>query len=208
MPKNDTSAFDRLRSMMNSSDNDESTSSISSDDYLHDIEGDILSKLSDDESDSTIEEVTVPNNAQFMRPKTEIKPTAPAPKPIEKFEQIPIDVTDTGEDMPLESPESIINSNENVNSSSNEEELFINNTTVDNPTKPEGKRRGRRKKHESVVPEGVEESTVVANDPERNPLYDQLVINMVNELKRQRFKFSGFNDESMNMLFEYIQTKF
>lgn len=204
MSKNDTSAFDRLRSMMNSSDDDESTSSISSDDYLHDIEGDILSKLSDDEPDSTIEEVTVPNNAQFMRPKTEIKPAASTP--VEKFEQIPIDVTDTGEDMPLESPESIINSNENVNSS-NKEELFNNNTTVDDP-KPEGKRRGRRKKHESVVPEGVEESTVVANDPERNPLYDQLVINMVNELKRQRFKFSGFNDESMNMLFEYIQTKF
>ena len=94
---------------------------------------------------------------------------------------IGIDLTDTGDD-------------------SYNEELFNNNMVEEKP-----KRRGRQaKKVEQPVPVVKEtKSTVVSN-----PLYDQLVHNMINDLKKRKYKYDGFNDDSMNILFEYLMSKF
>jgi len=93
---------------------------------------------------------------------------------------IGIDVTDTGDD-------------------SFNEELFNNNIVEEKP-----KRKGRpAKKAEQPVPVVKEtKSTVVTN-----PLYDQLLKNMVADLRKHKYKYDGFNDESMNILFEYLESK-
>lgn len=215
-------ALDRLKSMMTDSDKDES---ISSDEYIDNIEDDIISKMN-----SPFEEVSLESEPKILsidEPTTPIitsspnienkpiieekpkrhynktkksvveKPTIETQKINNNLFDIPIDVTDTGDDSPFDQND--------IN-----EELFNNNNTENTNYNQQTKQRGRKKKHGDI---GSVSSTAVnidvnsANDS-RNPLYDQLVINMINELRTRRFTFSGFSVESMEILFNYISNKF
>lgn len=209
MPKNGNNALDRLMGMIDSSE-DKPTTSISSEDFCNDVEDDIISKMSlfaDSDEESHIKEIRLNDKSPE---KSEVKNKSKQSDRISKsVKDIPIDVTDTGEDIPFDSTIDALSEpvkNKIVNSN-NEEELFNNNTVIEE-AKPEGKKRGRKKKHEEVIPMAVEEPVAVKNDSYVNPLYNQLVLNMINELENLKFKFSGFSDESMNILFEYIKAKF
>lgn len=208
MPKNGNNALDRLMNMIDSSEEDKPTASISSEDFCNDVENDIMSKMGlfdDSDKECRIKEIRLNDESSE---ESEVKNKSKQSDRISKsVEAIPIDVTDTGEDIPFDSTINALSEpvkNKIVNSN-NEEELFNNNTVIEE-TKPEGKKRGRKKKHVEVIPTAVEEP--VADDSYTNPLYNQLVLNMINELEKSKFKLSEFSDESMNILFEYIKTKF
>lgn len=213
------SALDRLDKLMHGNSPDQiPSSSISSDDYVNDLEDDIMSKmtvfeeveLDDNDTSETSLEDTMINDPVMSNVISDEENTVIEQSTTENTnnteeivssepitENISIDVTDTGNDIPFEQPSN--------------EELFNNNTEITQP-KPEGKRRGRKRKHEEELkmPKVMDDKVAVTTpkDSNSNPLYDQLIVNMIEELKRKKFKFSGFNEESMEILYDYILKKF
>lgn len=210
----DGSALERLKNLMdNHTKEDALDNSISSDDYVDAIAGDIASKMSsfeevtldDSTEDKTLEDAMIDDPVVVNIIDDEPSSEASSPVTVEKLdspsenvepiveENIPIDVNDTGSDIPF---------NEN-------EELFNNNTELNQP-KPRGKRRGRKSKHEEelIMPKAVEEKvTVKETSKSSNPIYNRLILNMFEELRKRKFKFNGLDEESMEILYNYMQEK-
>lgn len=125
------------------------------------------------------------------------------------FTEVTTEDEDTSETIETAKPEDIPINVTDIGDSPINEELFNSNTVES----PEPKRRGRRKKNtekDQSSSTTFTEVTVESNskNTNSNPLYDQLVINLMEDLKKHKYKFSGFNDESMSILFEYIKQKF
>lgn len=209
----DGNALERLKGLMSSHTKEEVLdNSISSDDYVNSIAGDIASKMSFEEvtvddptEDKTLEDAMIDDPVVVNIIDDEPSSEASSPVAVEKLdsssentesiieENIPIDVNDTGSDIPF---------NEN-------EELFNNNTELNQP-KPRGKRRGRKSKHEEelIMPKAVEEKvTVKETSKSSNPIYNRLILNMFEELRKRKFKFNGLDEESMEILYNYMQEK-
>lgn len=209
----DGNALERLKGLMSSHTKEEVLdNSISSDDYVNSIAGDIASKMSFEEvtvddptEDKTLEDAMIDDPVVVNIIDDEPSSEASSPVTVEKLdsssentesiieENIPIDVNDTGSDIPF---------NEN-------EELFNNNTELNQP-KPRGKRRGRKSKHEEelIMPKAVEEKvTVKETSKSSNPIYNRLILNMFEELRKRKFKFNGLDEESMEILYNYMQEK-
>lgn len=209
----DGNALERLKGLMSSHTKEEVLdNSISSDDYVNSIAGDIASKMSFEEvtvddpaEDKTLEDAMIDDPVVVNIIDDEPSSEASSPVAVEKLdsssentesvieENIPIDVNDTGSDIPF---------NEN-------EELFNNNTELNQP-KPRGKRRGRKSKHEEelIMPKAVEEKvTVKETSKSSNPIYNRLILNMFEELRKRKFKFNGLDEESMEILYTYMQEK-
>lgn len=209
----DGNALERLKGLMSSHTKEEVLdNSISSDDYVNSIAGDIASKMSfkevtvdDPTEDKTLEDAMIDDPVVVNIIDDEPSSEASSPVAVEKLdsssentesvieENIPIDVNDTGSDIPF---------NEN-------EELFNNNTELNQP-KPRGKRRGRKSKHEEelIMPKAVEEKvTVKETSKSSNPIYNRLILNMFEELRKRKFKFNGLDEESMEILYNYMQEK-
>ena len=209
----DGNALERLKGLMSSHTKEEVLdNSISSDDYVNSIAGDIASKMSFEEvtvddptEDKTLEDAMIDDPVVVNIIDDEPSSEASSPVTVEKLdsssentesvieENIPIDVNDTGSDIPF---------NEN-------EELFNNNTEL-NQHKPRGKRRGRKSKHEEelIMPKAVEEKvTVKETSKSSNPIYNRLILNMFEELRKRKFKFNGLDEESMEILYNYMQEK-
>lgn len=209
----DGNALERLKGLMSShTKEDVLDNSISSDDYVNSIAGDIASKMSFEEvtvddptEDKTLEDAMIDDPVVVNIIDDEPSSEASSPVAVEKLdsssentesiieENIPIDVNDTGSDIPF---------NEN-------EELFNNNTELNQP-KPRGKRRGRKSKHEEelIMPKAVEEKvTVKETSKSSNPIYNRLILNMFEELRKRKFKFNGLDEESMEILYNYMQEK-
>lgn len=209
----DGNALERLKDLMSSHTKEEVLdNSISSDDYVNSIAGDIASKMSFEEvtvddptEDKTLEDAMIDDPVVVNIIDDEPSSEASSPVAVEKLdsssentesvieENILIDVNDTGSDIPF---------NEN-------EELFNNNTELNQP-KPRGKRRGRKSKHEEelIMPKAVEEKvTVKETSKSSNPIYNRLILNMFEELRKRKFKFNGLDEESMEILYNYMQEK-
>lgn len=209
----DGNALERLKDLMSSHTKEEVLdNSISSDDYVNSIAGDIASKMSFEEvtvddptEDKTLEDAMIDDPVVVNIIDDEPSSEASSPVAVEKLdsssentesvieENILIDVNDTGSDIPF---------NEN-------EELFNNNTEL-NQHKPRGKRRGRKSKHEEelIMPKAVEEKvTVKETSKSSNPIYNRLILNMFEELRKRKFKFNGLDEESMEILYNYMQEK-
>ena len=209
----DGSALERLKNLMDNHKEDTLDNSISSDDYVDSIAGDIASKMSsfeevtldDSMEDKTLGDAMIDDPVVVNIIDDEPSSEASSPVTVEKLdsssentesvieENIPIDVNDTGSDIPF---------NEN-------EELFNNNTELNQP-KPRGKRRGRKSKHEEelIMPKAVEEKvTVKETSKSSNPIYNRLILNMFEELRKRKFKFNGLDEESMEILYNYVQEK-
>lgn len=77
------------------------------------------------------------------------------------------------------------------------EELFKNNTD-------EKKRRGRRKKEDKVE----ESRSSDVNTFESNPIYNQIVRDLIDELRKKNYKINRFDDKSMKLIFDYMYSKF
>lgn len=216
-----STALDRLKNALTSDDIID-TSSINSDDYFDDLEDDILSKMNGKISEVNLDDAEPTDNADYMpddyvQPQAEL-PSEPVRDKIEEVlpekEQITIDVTDTGDDEPFNVNDIPTEINITKPVKSNNEGLF-NNNTGNMPIESEGKRRGRKKKREDVelpnkAPAANENASIDSSKTtvENNPLYDQLINLMLNELEHKHFKFNGLNDSSMSILFDYIRTKF
>lgn len=209
---NTGSALDRLGRLMHGEDIEEVDDSISSEDYMDDLEDDIMSKMHIEEVSLSEEE---PSDDAETEDSSVIESTEVESQPVESvIEEVPeevpepikeeptatdtapegeisIDVTDVGEEVSYDLP-----SNEGL----------FNNNIDGNQTKPKTKRTYRKKKQEeeSVV---TEKTMVTAKNADSNPLYDQLVISMIDELRKKKFKFNGFNDKSMEVLYDYVLSK-
>ena len=58
------------------------------------------------------------------------------------------------------------------------------------------------------MPKAVEEKvTVKETSKSSNPIYNRLILNMFEELRKRKFKFSGLDEESMEILYNYMQEK-
>lgn len=75
------------------------------------------------------------------------------------------------------------------------DELFINNS------KPKRKYE-RRNKSENI---DVNESTI---NSESNPVFDQLVKDLIDDLRKRNYKINRFDEKSMNLIFNYMYNKF
>jgi hypothetical protein len=206
---NTGSALDRLGRLMHGEDIEEVDTSISSKDYMDDLEDDIMSKMHieevsldteefpesagseetvNEESELESEDVSDEDDDQtvFSEPvKEEPNNTETTPEG-----EISIDVTDVGEEVSYDLP-----SNEG---------LFNNNIDANQP-KPEKRKYCKRKqKEESNM---SVDKTVATKNTDSNPLYDQLVISMIDELRKKKFKFNGFNEKSMEVLYNYVLSK-
>lgn len=225
------SAMDRLKRLMNDSSDDEPLveDSISIDEDFADVEAAIRRK--DEPTESTqIQELTLDNvddvsfaadqntedsseygeqtddeqteDVQTDEPvedessSDEVDESAndenDQPAKTERSQKITIDVNDTGDDSGIE-------------------ELFNNNAE---PVAPQPRRgRGRRKKNNNDItptpkPEVVVEKPVEAVvESAKNPLYDQLAHNLLDDLKRRKYSFMGLNEDSMQILLSYIKNK-
>lgn len=102
--------------------------------------------------------------------------------------KIEINVEDTGIDIPLNEPDK--------ESTENNEELFNNNT----------KQKVPRKKREKTDTNTNLDDLVICKS--LNPILDQLSKDLIDELMSKHYKLNRFNEESMNMLFKYMYSKF
>lgn len=211
---NDGSALERLKNLMDNHIKEEGLdNSISSDDYVDAIADDIASKMSSFEEvtlddlveDKTLEDAMIEDPVIANIIDDETSSEASSPVTVEKLDSssentesvieeiIPIKVNDPGSDIPI---------NEN-------EELFNTNTELNQP-KPRGKRRGRKPKHEEelIMPKAVEEKVnVKETSKSSNPIYNRLILNMFEELRKRKFKVNGLDEESMEILYNYMQEK-
>lgn len=175
-----SNALDRLNDLATNVNKD---ADISIDDYIEDNTNDIINRM------NNFTEVTLDDNVPAVDPIVDpvAEPIATDVTKSKEVKEIPIDVTDTGEDIMLN------------------EELFNNNSPQ---TEEKGKRRRRKKKDTTVEvdPTPAMDSNVTKIDS--NPLYNQLAKNLIEDLKKRKYTFNGFNVESMQILYDYIQAKF
>ena len=206
-------ALDRLKSLMDDTTDDDimADDSISTDEYFEDVEAAILKK--DETTSSQIQELTLDNvddvsfgsnndsdtNSEYgeqldetdEETATEESETETPSVKHNALPEISINVTDTGDD-------------------SGNEELFNNNAEPVDP-QPTRRGRGRRKKNVNAdeptsKPEAVAEKPVEAVvESTKNPLYDQLAHNLIDELQRKKYSFMGLNEDSMQILLNYIK---
>lgn len=140
------------------------------------------------EDESSSDEPDEPVNDESVNDETD-QPAKTATN--ERSQKITIDVNDTGDDSGIE-------------------ELFNNNAE---PVAPQPRRgRGRRKKNNDVTPTPkpevvVEKPVEAVVESAKNPLYDQLAHNLLDDLKRKKYSFMGLNEDSMQILLSYIQNK-
>ena len=155
---------------------------------------DRLNNLSSDE-DVKIDDYINDNTNDIIGRMNTFSEVTVDPKPESEpvqAEGIEINIIDTGDSNDV-----------NLN-----EELFNNNSNPQEQ-KAEHKRRGRRKK-DNIEPIMNTTADIVVNNTniDSNPLYDQLAKNLIEELRKRKFTFSGFNIESMQILYNYIQSRF
>ena len=153
-------------------------------DRLNNLSSDEDIKIDDYIDDNTNDIIGRMNTFSEVTVDSEPEPT--------QAEGIEINVIDTGDSNDV-----------NLN-----EELFNNNSNPQEQ-KAERKRRGRRKKDSVETMINTPADIVVNNtNIDSNPLYDQLAKNLIEELRKRKFTFSGFNIESMQILYNYIQSRF
>jgi hypothetical protein len=93
----------------------------------------------------------------------------------------------------------VINEDKSSNDSSNDsEELFnINN-------KPKRQYNHRNKSEENTNTK----VDVDAKDNASNPVFDQVVKDLIDDLRKRNYKINRFDDKSMAMIFDYVYSKF
>lgn len=123
------------------------------------------------------------------------------------IEEVDLDDEDDTEDETTVQPntdDKTINTNQNATSleepvnkqtETTNDELFINNS------KPKRKYE-RRNKSENI---DVNESTI---NSESNPVFDQLVKDLIDDLRKRNYKINRFDEKSMNLIFNYMYNKF
>lgn len=93
----------------------------------------------------------------------------------------------------------VFDEDKSPNESSNDsEELFNNN----NKPKRQYNRRNKPKENTNTKVD------VDAKDNASNPVFDQVVKDLIDDLCKRNYKINRFDDKSMAMIFEYMYSKF
>ena len=157
---------------------DEQMDSISDDDFLESMSEDSRSALLKSVQPS-IQEITL-DDVTTESTTVEDKPTTVEDKPTT------VEDDATTYIKPEEKPTIV-----------NNEELFNNNT--------EDKRTHRARKQ----PKQVESSPIISQSSNIfDPIMNQLALNVLDDLQSKQFKLGNFDDNLMQIIFNYMRTKF
>ncbi len=197
------SSLDRLSKLSQISDDlfGDEEDSISTDDYLDDVSDEMKNSFG-----SLIQEVTIEDEEENTVNKPiekvesssddiSVKSTVEEPKNVEEgpTEEIKIDVEDTGVDMTLE---------ESISSTKTKEVLFNNNK----PKRTRG--RPKSKVENTIETESISDSNMVEDLSSIDLVLNQLSKDIIDELRKIRFKIGRFDDKSMEVIFNYMVKKF
>lgn len=97
--------------------------------------------------------------------------------------------TDDAPEVPYKPEPRIMKEEPNMREETSKEELFNNNTNV-------GRKRRQSKNNNSM------------SEIESNPIFDQLIHDLIESLRKNKYRLGRFDDKSMNMLFDYMENKF
>ena len=171
---------------------DEQMDSISDDDFLESMSEDsrsaLLKSVQPSIQEITLDDVTnEPSATETASSITEDKSSTVEDKPT-TIEDKPTTVEDdaTTYIKPEEKPTIV-----------NNEELFNNNT--------EDKRTHKTRKQSKQV-----ESSPIINQSNNtfDPIMNQLALNVIDDLQSKQFKLGNFDDNLMQIVFNYMRTKF
>lgn len=88
----------------------------------------------------------------------------------------------------------------------------INPVIIDEaPPKEElfnNKQKRSRGRPSTTTSAQISEPMKPVKDTSKNPVFDQLSRDILDELRKKKFKLNRFNEESMTMLFDYMYSKF
>lgn len=197
------SSLDRLSKLSQISDDlfGDEEDSISTDDYLDDVSDEMKNSFGSLIQEVTIEdeeENTVNKPVEKVESSSDdisVKSTVEEPKNVEEgpTEEIKIDVEDTGVDMTLE---------ESISSTKTKEVLFNNNK----PKRTRG--RPKSKVENTIEIESISDSNMVEDLSSIDLVLNQLSKDIIDELRKIRFKIGRFDDKSMEVIFNYMVKKF
>ena len=197
------SSLDRLSKLSQISDDlfGDEEDSISTDDYLDDVSDEMKNSFGSLIQEVTIEdeeENTVNKPVEKVESSSDdisVKSTVEEPKNVEEgpTEEIKIDVEDTGVDMTLE---------ESISSTKTKEVLFNNNK----PKRTRG--RPKSKVENTIETESISDSNMVEDLSSIDLVLNQLSKDIIDELRKIRFKIGRFDDKSMEVIFNYMVKKF
>lgn len=142
---------------------------------------DDMSSMAKSEMSQFIEEVTLDNTEESIEQHVE--------ESIDKEVTIDENIEQTSYTETIDQPVEI------EEPKMNNEGLF-NNNSADSPT-----RRGRRSSTQKV-------NQQTTNDVQKNPIFDQLAKDIIDNLRKQKLKINRFDDASMEMIFSYMYSKF
>lgn len=190
MAKKEETALDRLARLSEPSNEREFTleeqmDSVSTDEFL-----DGMSLAAKDQLGRLFEEVkTDDDNTDSENTQPNIDITTPVMEtstPVSKVKEQSEIATDVTKEPPEES-------------SNNSDELFINNT--EKPKRKYTKRNTSKTKTQQLTVDQVKDTT-------SNPVFDQIVKDMIDELRNSKFKINRFDDNSMTIIYDYMYHKF
>lgn len=196
------SSLDRLSKLSQISDDlfGDEEDSISTDDYLDDVSdemknsfGSLIQEVTIDEEENTDDKPV--EKVESSSDDISVKSTVEEPKNVEEgpTEEIKIDVEDTGVDMTLE---------ESISSTKTKEVLFNNNK----PKRTRG--RPKSKVENTIETESISDSNMVEDLSSIDLVLNQLSKDIIDELRKIRFKIGRFDDKSMEVIFNYMVKKF
>ena len=182
-------AQDALERLFNSNNQEESTysveeqmDSVNDDDFLNG-----MSSEAEDALFKSVTEVTLDDSEEFS---------------IENDDNITcneIESNDSDEDL-IVSDSSIIEDIKEETTSS-KEELFNNNNEESLSKKPRKKRKTKDTSDLSTNEVSLSNSTF-------NPIMDQLAKDVIDDLRKSKYKISRFDNDTMEIVFNYMYNKF
>jgi hypothetical protein len=134
------------------------------------------------ENENTFSEMAVEDKDEVMTRIQEITLDEPAPETPSE-EVAPVVEEPKSEDTVKESDEGLFNCNNTVK-----------------------KQRGRPSKNKAEVK--VEQSDTNSGSIQYNPIMDKLANDIIADLRKNKYAINGFDDKLMQIVFDYMQTKF
>ncbi len=201
-------AQDALERLFNSNNHDESVYSVEEQlDATDNTDDDFLDGMSSEASDALYKSVTeVTLDEPIDENKTDIdyenySTNEPEPESMVNNESTNTDDTDS-DDIVVSDPNLL---DEAKNDSKNEEELFNNNiNTVEVEKEEEVKKPRRKRRTKESEPTA---SSSIPNDA-FNPIMDQLAKDVIDDLRKSKYKINRFDNNTMEIVFNYMYNKF
>lgn len=186
--KKEETALDRLQRLSIPSEEREYTleeqmDSVSTDDFLDGMSVSAKNQLGHLFEEVTTDENTPSYDQKPIEPQTPCSDSVPQATVITNQEPIPEPIHESIAEPIMESTN---------------DELFNNN-------KP---KRGRPPKNHNESTTNNTHESYINIDTQSNPVFDQVAKDIIDTLRQNKFKINRFDDKSMEMIYNYMYTKF